>query len=370
MAKNRPLTWKPYIGVMGGARRVLQVVAVFLLVLLWVPLALVVVGLAQLAGPHRAAGIAMIVGGIVFAGIAAATLSFARGTSASGTATREQVMRGLEDWARVRGWDFLGDAGKAADAVRSFHISDQRLDAPVAMAQGQLFGMPAMVMFVSDKDPEVARFTTVCAVATSAEYPLTTATPMRVLDPVRDVVDDEIDMESADFNREWAVRSADKAGAHAIFTPLVINRLTEPIDGGVTSLTWDGPSVRSEDDAFIADPDFLDARLYLLSDVGSLTPAYQRTGKFDDRTADNFLPKAPAPKPTVGDFAGMLGGMLLFGVAGLMSQIQDSAVAVVPWIVAGAAVIAATGVISNRRDAARKRDWYAQKRAERDGTAP
>jgi hypothetical protein len=94
---------------------------------------------------------------------------------------------------------------------------------------------------------------------------------------------DDLDMESAEFNRIFRVATLDREYAHAVLQPRVIERLLEP-DARDLSLTISGNCI------FVwatpqADPDAAETRLNVLADVADLIPpfVYKRWSTGGDR---------------------------------------------------------------------------------------
>ncbi len=94
---------------------------------------------------------------------------------------------------------------------------------------------------------------------------------------------DDIDVESAEFNRIFRVATLDREYAHAVLQPRMIERLLEP-DARDLSLTISGNRI------FVwatpqADPDAAETRLDVLADVADLIPpfVYERWSTGGDR---------------------------------------------------------------------------------------
>lgn len=225
----------------------------------------------------------------------------------------------LEAWASEHGWTTTRDSRETARWAARFRFTDSDLAEPFAdfAAYGRVYGREAMILFYQLPQGESRKPITITVVDAGANFPPTAVARHRgnvVLGPS---FGNEVPLESIAFERRWRAMGWDAAASHAVFTPLVLQRLLEPIPGSQPEIVWDGPGVRAMDDSFIGDVTLLESRLLLLADLAGLTPGYQVTHANDPQYRPYVPPSRFRWTATAVDGAGMVKalGVLTWGAA-------------------------------------------------------
>lgn len=303
------------------------------------------------------------VGGMVIALVMAAFWVTAL-VAAPGEASYPEVIAGLHAWAARHGWEVTDDTVTAAHWATRFHFSADDLTGPSAAARGWVHGRDAMILFTIIGTGDHQSRQTIIVVDADANYPVTAV--VRHRSARSHDYGSAVPLESVEFDRRWRAMGWDAAGAHAIFTPRVIERLLEPTPGGQPEIVWDGPGIRAADAGLIADPMHLESRLLLLADLAGLTPAYQVTRTNDDPSLRPYVPP-PTFRFTVtlvdgtqmikalGVLAWWVGVMLIFSPLPAVSKV----VVVAASAAVGLALYLSGGRLERLAKARRLEDWRA-----------
>jgi hypothetical protein len=215
--------------------------------------------------------VSLILGGVIFfVGGPAIERRFALRRSAR--------LFSINDWVAKRGWSLGVLSGGLTLPARGIPFTLGGEHVVLSSAGGQHRGRDAMVVYyqvASSERPGALTYDfTIVAVGADADFPITVAEPQRGVSLMKSLVGfQDIDVESAEFNRRWRVVGKDVRGSHAIFSPRVIERLNAD-DAGQSPVTWDSNAIMVIRDGFSDDWAAIDADLDLLADLSELVPGY------------------------------------------------------------------------------------------------
>jgi hypothetical protein len=127
---------------------------------------------------------------------------------------------------------------------------------------------------------------TITAVFTDADAPVTMAIPERGFERLKAAVGkQDMEVESAEFNRAWRLTGDDVRAAHDLMTPTVIERLLQP-DARRFPISWDANAVMVVTEGMSTDVEAIDRQLDVLVDLADRMPAYQtKSGAAGARTS-------------------------------------------------------------------------------------
>lgn len=147
-----------------------------------------------------------------------------------------------------------------------------------ATLKGTVRGRSAVVMYYGVAPVVLANAQnyafTIAAVFTDADAPVTMAIPERGFERLKAAVgEQDIDVESAEFNREWRLTGDDVQAVHDLMTPTVIERLLQP-DARRFPISWDANAVMVVTEGMSTDVEAIDRQLDVLVDLADRMPAY------------------------------------------------------------------------------------------------
>lgn len=184
----------------------------------------------------------------------------------------------LNRWGRAHGWSIDVLKGDRTLPARGFPFNMGGEHTTLAAVGGRHRGRDAMVVYYTVKENEgpdsLAVDFTIVAIGADADFPITIVYPQRRASQLKSLVGfQDIDVESAAFNRRWRVVGTDERGSHAILSPRVIDRLTSP-DAGGFPIAWDSNAVMVVQHGLSKRWTRLEAQLDLLAELAALVPGY------------------------------------------------------------------------------------------------
>lgn len=149
--------------------------------------------------------------------------------------------------AKERGWTFSKGPNPVILPARGVPFSmkgrHHTRDLARAVVDGREFALMFHRVTTGHGRSQVDYDFTIIGVHVNADLPLTVAAPERGLHAIAAALGlQDLDTESAAFNRKWRVRAQDKKGALAILHPRTIERLLAD-DAGAFTITWDANAV-------------------------------------------------------------------------------------------------------------------------------
>lgn len=269
----------------------------------------------------------------------------------------------LSRWAQEQGWSGVWGYGWTLPARGvPFTLGGQH--AVVRTLKGSFNGRDVVVMHYQVRTGSYSRKTdtrnyydfTVTAAVADADFPLTMVQPQRGLNLVKAVAGfQDIDLESASFNRRWRVVGRDRRGAHEILHPRVME-LLDADAAAVDAVTWDSNAVMVVQSGFDANPQSLARRLTLLTALADLVPAYMARAK--GTVVDGSAFKA-LRMPTIGT-NGVEKGLAVATVVVLLFiyVMRDGGQALrLPLIIAFFGLVVATPIYDWHRRSRARREW-------------
>lgn len=175
----------------------------------------------------------------------------------------------VQAWARAAGWTVVGEDRGLADRWRGTPFGGGAVRAREVL-RGRWAGR-SCVSFSCRRggDDDGPRRFHVVAMALPGRLPTLELTPEGAGDRVAKALGGrDLELESADFNREWRVRSSDDRIAHAVLTPRVMARLLERDARGL-SLRFEGSDLVT----WLPGDQDLDAIVHRLRLMGDLVAA-------------------------------------------------------------------------------------------------
>lgn len=195
-----------------------------------------------------------------------------------GTRKQDQTTHAIRAIAERRGWTSHNrmtewETGWTLAPFAS--LTDVIVSPAAASADGTVtFGVAYLEGDVSVAGSAVKSLQTRLAIADlGVPLPTTVVVAERFADAVAKLVGGkDLDVESAEFNRLWRVKTVDAAGAHGLLTPRVIAFLIDEYTPGL-AIQFDGTRVLIWDDA-TSDTIDLDERLELLEGLVERLPSF------------------------------------------------------------------------------------------------
>ena len=197
---------------------------------------------------------------------------------------------------------------------------------------------------------------TVVLASGNSNFPLTALNPQRGFHAVAAVAGlQDIDTESAAFNRRWRVRADSPQHAHDLLFPSVIERLLEPDVEGL-AITWSGAAIVTTSPGYEWDVEELERRVRAVADLANLVPGFARSdGERQGAPSRASAVTAGSGRVRVGPTEGKL--LAAAGVAAGGAHYLDFSlkIAIAGYIIGGLLAVAGF-TFGRRRDRRRRRD--------------